>query len=131
MMDDAHTEEKRKRLKRGSQMSGQSRSFVRAGMIMVLAVTVLSVMSVGVTLADDQPLPSMTISYQNGTITAIYEKTLDIDGRNYSLTPDVIMLDEHGEMLDPARLMVTAEVKFHVTKEQSNKIDKMIVILPR
>ena len=131
MMDDARTEEKRKRLKRSSQISGQSRLFVRAGMIMVLAVTVLSVMSVGVTLADDQPLPSMTISYQNGTITAIYEKTLDIDGRNYSLMPDVVMLDEHGEMLDPARLMVTAEVKFHVTKEQSNKIDKMIVILPR
>jgi len=82
MMDDAHTEEKRKGLKRGSQISGHSRLFVRAGMIMVLAVTVLSVMSVGVTLADDQPLPSMMISYQNGTITAIYEKTLDIDGRN-------------------------------------------------
>ena len=130
MMDDAHTEEKRKGLKRGSQMNGQSRLFVRAR-IMVLAVTVLSVMSVGVTLADDQPLPSMTIAYQNGTITAIYEKTLDIDGRTYGLMPDVVMLDEHGEMLDPARLMVTAEVKFHVTKEQSNKIDKVIVILPR
>lgn len=131
MMDDAHTEEKRKRLKRSSQISRHSRLFVRAGMIMVLAMTVLSVMSVGVTLADDQPLPSMTISYQNGAITAIYEKTLDIDGRTYGLMPDVVMLDEHGEMFDPARLMVTAEVKFHVTKEQSNKIDKMIVTLPR
>jgi hypothetical protein len=130
MMDDAHTEEKRKGLKRGSQMNGQSRWFVRAR-IMVLAVTVLSVVSVGVTLADDQPLPSMTISYQNGTITAIYEKTLDIDGRTYGLMPDVVMLDEHGETLDPARLMVSAEVKFHVMKEQSNKIDKIIVTLPR
>jgi hypothetical protein len=130
MMDDAHTEEKRKGLKRGSQMNGQSRLFVRAR-IMVLAVTVLSVVSVGVTLADDQPLPSMTISFQNGTITAIYENTLDIDGRTYGLMPDVVMLDEHGDMLDPGRLMVNAEVKFHVKKEQSNKIDKMIVILPR
>jgi hypothetical protein len=130
MMDDAHTEEKRKRLKPGSQMSGHSRLFVRARII-ALAVTVLSVMSVGVTLADDQPLPSMTVSYQNGTITAIYENTLDIDGRTYGLMPDVVMLDEHGDMLDPARLMVTAEVKFHVKKEQSNKIDKMIVTLPR
>ena len=131
MMDDARTEEKRKRLKRSSQISGHSRSFVRAGMIMVLAVTVLSVMSVGVTLADDQPLPSMTISYQNGTITAIYEKTLDIDGRTYGLMPDVVMLDEDGKMLDPGRLVVTAEVKFHVKKEQNDKIDKMIVTLPR
>jgi len=131
MMDDARTEEKRKRLKPGSQMSGHSRLFVRAWMIMVLAVTVLSIVNVGVTLADDQPLPSMTVSYQNGTITAIYENTLDIDGRTYGLMPDVVMLDEHGDMLDPARLMVTAEVRFHVKKEQSNKIDKMIVTLPR
>jgi hypothetical protein len=131
MLDDARTEEKRKRLKRSSRISGHSRLFVRAGMIMLLAVTALSVMSVGVTLADDQPLPSMTISYQNGTITAIYENTLDIDGRTYSLMPDVVMLDEHGEMFDPARLMVSAEVKFHVMKEQSNKIDKMIVTLPK
>ena len=130
MMDDARTEEKRKGLHRGSQMSGHSRWFVRAG-VMVLAVTVLSVMSVGVTLADDQPLPSMTISYQNGTITAIYEKTLDIDGRTYGLMPDVVMLDEDGKMLDPGRLVVTAEVKFHVKKEQSDKIDKMIVTLPK
>ena len=130
MMDDARTEEKRKGLHRGSQMSGHSRWFVRAG-VMVLAVTVLSVMSVGVTLADDQPLPSMTISYQNGTITAIYEKTLDIDGRTYGLMPDVVMLDEDGKMLDPGRLVVTAEVKFHVKKEQNDKIDKMIVTLPR
>jgi len=131
MMDDAHREGKMKGLKRGSQMSGHSRWFVRAGITMVLAVTVLSVISVGVTLADDQPLPSMTVGYQNGTITAIYEKTLDIDGRTYWLVPDVVMLDGYGRMMDPGRLVVTAEVKFHVTKEQSNKIDKMIVTLPR
>jgi len=130
MMDDARTEEKRKRLKRSNRISGHSRLFMRTG-ISLLAVTVLSVMSVGVTLADDQPLPSMTISYQNGTITAIYENTFDIDGRTYGLTPDVVMLDEHGDMFDPARLMVSAEVKFHVKKEQSNKIDKMIVTLPK
>ena len=130
MMDDARTEEKRKGLKSGSQMSGQSRLFIRARII-ALAVTILSVMSVDITPADDQPLPSMTISYQNGTITAIYENTLDIDGRTFGLTPDVVMLDEHGDTLDPSRLMVTAEVKFHVKKEQSNKIDKMIVTLPR
>ncbi len=130
MMDDARTEEKRKGLRRGRQMGGHRRLLVRVG-ITLLAATVLSVVTVGVTLADDQPLPSMTISYQNGTITAIYESTLDIDGRTYGLMPDVVMLDEHGDTLDPARLMVSAEVRFHVKKEQSNKIDKMIVTLPR
>jgi len=130
MTDDARRQEKRKGLHPGSQMGGHSRLFVRAG-IMALAVTVLSVVAVGITLADDQPLPSMTVGYQSGTITAIYEKTLDIDGRTYGLAPDVVMLDDHGRVLDPGRLVVTAEVKFHVTKEQSNMIDKMIVTLPR
>ena len=130
MMADAHTEEKMKDLKRGHQMNGHSRLFAHAR-IMVLAVITLTIMNAGVTLADDQPIPSITVGYQSGTITAIYEKTLDIDGRTYGVTPDVVMLDEHGEQLDPARLMVSAEVKFHVTKEQSNKIDKIIVILPR
>ena len=131
MMDDARTEEKGKGLHRGSQMNGHRRLFVRAG-IMALAVTVLSVVSVGVTLADDQPLPAMTIGYQSGVITSIYEKTLEINRRTYGLMPDVVILDEqHGRILEPGDLVVTAEVKFHVNKEQSDKIDKMIVTLPR
>lgn len=124
MMNDVRTE------KRGKGRQECTRLFVCAGMI-VLAVIILSVMTPGITLADEQPIPSMTIGYQNGTITAIHEKTLDIDERNYGLTPDVVMLDEHGEMFDPARLRVSAEVKFHVKKEQSNLIDKMIVTLPK
>jgi hypothetical protein len=113
----------------GSRMGGQSRLFLGVG-IMLLTVAAFSLINVGVTLADDQPVPSITVGYQNGTITAIYEKTLDIDGRTYGVVPDVVMLDQHGEMLDPGRLMVSAEVKFHVKKEQNNMIDKMIVTLP-
>ncbi|MEP6933983.1 MAG: hypothetical protein ABI988_08605 [Nitrospirota bacterium] len=130
MMDDARTEEQTKGFRRGKRISGSSRWFVRAG-VTLMAVTVLSVMNISIATADDEPLPMVTIGYQNGTITAINENTLDIDGRTYSVTPDVVMLDEHGETLDSVRLMVTAEVKFHVKKEQSNKIDKMIVTLPK
>ena len=129
-MMDARANEKRNGLNPASQMAGLNRMFVRAG-IALLAVTALSVMSVGVTPADDQPIPSMTIGYQNGTITAIHEKTLDINGRAYGLMPDVVILADHGGIMSPGDLVVTAEVKFHVTKEDSNKIDKMIVTLPR
>jgi hypothetical protein len=131
MMDDARTEEKKKDLKRSSRISGHSRLFVHAGMIMVLTATVFFVMNIGVTLADDQLLPSTTIGYQNGTITAIYEKTLDIDGRTYGLIQEVVILNQTGRVMEPRDLVVTAEVKFHVTKEDNNKIDKMIVTLPR
>jgi len=130
MMNHAHREGKMKGFNPGSQMGGHRLLFVRTG-IMLLAVTVLSVVNVGVTLADDQPLPSMTIGYQSGAITAIYEKTLDIDGRTHSLTPDVVILNDRGGTMEPRDLVVTAEVKFHVMKEESNKIDKMIVTFPR
>ena len=114
-------------------MGGPGRSFVRAW-ILVLALAVLSVMSVGVTLADDQPLPAMTIGYQTGTITAIYEKTFQIDGRTYSLTPDAVILDDSGNKLDAGMLAVTLEVKYHVKKQQTdniNKIDRIILFLLR
>jgi basic membrane lipoprotein Med (substrate-binding protein (PBP1-ABC) superfamily) len=114
----------------GSRMGGQNRLFLGVG-IMLLALGVLSVVSVSITQADDQPLPSMTINYQNGTITAINEKTLDINGRTYGMVPDVVMLDDFGRVLDASRLVVSAEVKFHVQKEHSNMIEKMIVTLPR
>jgi hypothetical protein len=130
MMDDARIQGKQKGRHRGSQVSGYRPLLVGAG-IVVLVGTLQSLVNVGITLADDQPLPTITIGYQNGAITAIYEKTLDIDRRTYGLVPDVVMLDDHGRVLDPARLVVTAEVKFHVKKEQSNMIDKMIVTLPR
>jgi hypothetical protein len=110
-------------------MEGRGRLALRVG-IMLLAMAALSVASFSIAQAEDQPIPAMTINYQNGTITAIHEKTLDIDGRTYGMTQDVVMLDQHGEPLDPGRLMVSAEVKFHVKKEQSNMIDQMIVTLP-
>jgi len=130
MKNDPRGQGKRKGLHPGSRMGGQSRVFLRAG-IMLVAATVLSVVSFSITQADDPPPQTMVVGYQNGTITAINEKTLDIDGRTYGVTPDVVMLDDHGRALDSGRLVVSAEVKFHVKKEQNNIIEKMIVTLPR
>jgi hypothetical protein len=132
MMDNAPVEKMCETPQRASQRSDIRLLSLRAGLgLIALAVAVLSVVRVGDSLAEDQPLPAVTVNYQTGEITAIYEKTLDIDRRNFGLTPDVVMLDDHGRVLDPGRLVVTAEVKFHVKKEQSNMIDKMIVTLPR
>jgi hypothetical protein len=130
MKDNVRGRRERKDHHQGSRMERQGRLALCAG-IMLLAVGALLVVNVRITQADDQSLPSMAINYQNGTITAIHEKTLDIDGRTYGVTPDIVVLDEHGDMLDPGRLIVSAEVKFHVKKEQSNMIEKMIVKLPK
>jgi hypothetical protein len=118
MIDAARIEETKKNLRRGNQIGGYSRLFAHAGIVVLFALTVLFSMSAGVASADDEPLPSMTIGYQNGTIT-------------YGLIPDVVILNHTGRVMQPRGLVVTAEVKFHVTKEDNNKIDKMIVTLPR
>ena len=132
MMDDARTKKKNKILQQGSQRRGHSRLSTPTWLsLMLLIITAPFFLGVGASQAEGQPLPAMTVNYQQGEITALHEKTLDIDGRTYGLTPDVVLLDEYGEEMDPARLMVTAEVKFHVKKEQSDKIDKMIVTLPK
>ena len=130
MMDDVHKQEKRKGFHQGGQVGGHSRWFRRVG-IMALAVTVLSVVAVGVAPADDQPLSTMTVGYQSGKITAVYQTTFQIDGRTYSLTPDAVMLDENGNQLDVGYIGVGIEARFHVNKDQNDKIDKMILNLPR
>ena len=79
--------------------------------------------------ADQQP-PMMTIGYQTGTITGIYETTFQIDQRTYSLTPDAVLLDRHGDELNASYLRVDIEVKYHLQKDSKDKIDRMILILP-
>lgn len=78
----------------------------------------------------DQPPPMMSVGYQNGMVTAIYEATFQIDHRTYSLTPDAVLLDRHGDPLDASYLRVDIEVRYHLQKDSKDKIDRMILILP-
>jgi hypothetical protein len=103
-----------------------------------MALALASVLAVGLSLGvgaedgqADQLLPAMTVGYQSGKITAVYEKTFQIDGRTYSLTPDAVVLDDSGNQADVGMLAVTLEVQYHLKKEQNDKIDRMIVFLPR
>lgn len=79
----------------------------------------------------DQQLPMMTVEYQSGTITAVHQTTFEIDGRTFSLVPDAIIMDERGNEIGPGSIVVTAEVKYRVTKERNDKINRMVVFLPR
>lgn len=83
-----------------------------------------------VVLADQQ-LPTMTVGYQSGKITAVYQTTFQIDGRTYSLAADAVILSAEGGVVDMGSFLVNVEVKYHVQKEQSDKIDKIIISLPR
>lgn len=76
-------------------------------------------------------IQATSIAYQTGTITAIYENTFQIDGKTYVLTPDAVILDDSGNPTDTEAMAVGIEVKYHVKKDKSDKIDNIILFLPR
>jgi len=82
-------------------------------------------------VSADQPLPTITVGYQSGKITAVYQTSFQIDGRTYTLTPDAEILDDNGNQLDASYIVKEIEAKFRVKKDQNDKIEKMILILPR
>jgi hypothetical protein len=96
-----------------------------------LALIALPMMMPMTAPAQQQQLGTMSGNLQAGTITAIYPDRFLIDGHSFSLTPDVIILDDRGNTLDAGALQVSAEVKYHVKKEQSDKVDRLILTRPR
>lgn len=97
--------------------------------LLTLGFVAMGGVSPGSTQADPQP-SMMTIGYQSGTITGIYETTFQIDHKTYSLTPDAVLLDRHGDELNASYLRMDIEVKYHLQKDSKEKIDRMILLLP-
>lgn len=100
-----------------------------AAMMLVFGALMTVSMISSETRADQQP-PMTTVAYQSGTITSIYENTFQIDHRTYSLTPDAVLLDRHGDELNASYLRVDIEVKYRLQKDLKDKIDRMILYLP-
>lgn len=82
-------------------------------------------------LHANQTLPMMTVGYQSGKITAVYQTTFLIDGRAYRLAPDAVIYDDSGNRIDAGYIGVDLEAKFHVKKEQNDMIDTLVLSLPR
>ncbi len=78
----------------------------------------------------DEPLPAAAASYPTGKITSIHEAAFQIDGRTVSLAPEAVLVDRHGDPLQPAALRVDIDVKYHIQKGTTDKIDWMLLILP-
>ncbi len=103
--------------------------WLSAAVMLVVGVLIMISIIPRVTRADQQP-PMMTVGYQSGTITSIYETTFQIDHRTYDLTPDAVLLDRHGDEVNTSYLRVDIEVKYHLQKDSKDKIDRMILYLP-
>lgn len=82
------------------------------------------------TVQADEPLPAAAASYPTGKITSIYETAFQINGRTVSLVPEAVLVDRHGDPLSPTALRVDIDVRYHIQKGTTDKIDWMLLILP-
>jgi hypothetical protein len=85
-------------------------------------------------LDDDyvaQPVPVNTAGMQSGIVTGGKPNTVEIDGRDYGLMPDVLIADQKGARRELTSLVSGREVFFNVRKDKADKIDKIIVIRPQ
>lgn len=102
-----------------------------------IALSAASLLTIGVSLGAgatvvraDEPLPAAAASYPTGKVTSIYETAFQIDGRTVSLVPEAVLVDRHGDPLPPTALRVDIDVKYHIQKGTTDKIDWMLLILP-
>ncbi len=107
--------------------TGQPLRSVLAGVALATGLLVLS--PSGMSFADEQ-LPTMNVAFRDGKITGIYETTFQIDHKTYSFAPEVVILDRHGDPLNASDLRVDIEVKYHLLKGTTDKIDQIILYLP-
>jgi hypothetical protein len=93
----------------------------------MVALIVIAAVGPRVSCAD-QPIP--VIANRDGKITALYETSFQIDHKTYSLTPDAVILDRHGDPLTTSDFRVDIEVKYHLLKGTTDKIDQIVLYLP-
>jgi hypothetical protein len=79
----------------------------------------------------DESLPAAMASYPKGTITSVYETTFQIDGRTFSLAPEFVLVDRHGDPLAPTTIRTDIDVTYRIQKGTNDKIDWMMLFLPR
>jgi hypothetical protein len=80
--------------------------------------------------ADPISLSVMT-SLQSGTITAVHHETVSINGKEYGFDAEVQARDQEDNHLELSAIRPSLDVKFHVKKNESNKIDLIIVYMPQ
>jgi hypothetical protein len=108
--------------------SGDQATATLTALMLTLLITAASGPSLSFA---DQSLPQqMAVAYKDGTITGVYETTIEIDHKTYTLAQDVVLLGRRGEEFYPRDLRVDIEVKYHLEKGTTDRIDRMILYLP-
>jgi hypothetical protein len=86
---------------------------------------------VGVPLGyAEKPTNPISIGGISGMVTEVREHTVLIDGREYGFSPKVVVLDHEGHEAELSYVTRKSEVNFRVMKDDSQKIERIIVHHP-
>lgn len=78
------------------------------------------------------PIPAHILSgLQAGVVTSVEQQSINISGKLYTVAPEIQIRDQEDNVLQPEVVQIGHEVKFHLKKGESNKIDFMIVYMPQ
>ena len=95
----------------------------------LLVVTLIAVLGSSLSFAD-QPTESGFAGMQSGTVTAVHEHTVVIEGVEYGFSPKIVVLDHEGKETELAYITTKSKVHFRVVKDEAQKIERVIVYHP-
>ena len=108
--------------------TGELLKSILTGVVLVTGLLVLNFDAAS--FAAEEPLPLTMVGLRDGKITGIYETTFQIDHKTFSFAPEVVILDRNGDPLSASDMRVDIEVKYHLLKGTTDKIDQIILFLP-
>ena len=78
------------------------------------------------------PIPAHILNgLQSGVVTSVEQQSINISGKMYTVDAEIQIRDQEDNVLQPEVVQIGHEVKFHLKKGVSNKIDFLIVYMPQ
>lgn len=98
--------------------------------IAVIGLAVFLLQGMSLVRADQLSQSAIPSAMQSGMVTVVREHTVVINGREYGFSPKVVVLDHEGQEAELSYITRNSEVNFHVMKDDSQKIERIIVHHP-
>lgn len=99
-------------------------------MTFVLAVSLIAVLGPPLSFANQSTGSVFLTGMQSGMVTMVHEHAVVIDGREYGFSPKIVVLDHEGKEADLSYITRKSQVQFRLMKDESYKIEKIIVQHP-
>ena len=106
----------------------QTRIDSRQSHLSKVALSIVIVVCLGSASWAQMPVGNALTSFLSGQVTAVHDKTLQIDNKNYEIRPDATVKDDEGHPMELSSIVSGAEVKFLL---KQGRIEQIVVTLPK